>query len=222
VIPGGVENPQELKEAMARDPVVATHYRDFNLAALRIVRLESERAVYVSYRVHNDVFWTRKQLKLRAGEKLITDGTRSARTRCGNRISTLPQARTLPSEPSAQELETPQSPELYSALNPEPPSLNKVLPFETELSPAPAAPAFVSPGGIGSVPVGGLVFPPIPGHSLFPPPCIPTKDHPCPPPPCVLTKKHPCGPPSPVPEPETWLLFVPGLAYLFYRWKYSH
>lgn len=227
VIPGGIESPKELKEAMASDPVVAAHFRGFNLAALRVVRLQSERLVYVSYRLHDDVFWTRKQLRLLAGEKLITDGTYSARTRCGNRTSIVPQAKTLPSEPSVQELETPQSPELYSALSPALPStLNKVVPLETDPPSAPSASEFAGPGGVaGGVPVGGLLYPPLlpggaagvpiggvvsptllPGSSHFPSPCDPTKDQTCPIPPAI-------------PEPGTWLLVAPGLAYLFYRWR---
>jgi hypothetical protein len=240
VIPGGIESPQELKEAMARDPVVAAHYRDFDLSALRIVRLKSERTVYVSYRLHNDIFWTGTQLKLAAGERLITDGNNSARTRCGNRISEIPQVKVLPSGPSALTLETPQSPEAYSPLN-------RVLPFEAEIPNSPVSPlappgVLASSGGVGGGPIGGRMFPPLPGGSLFPPPCIPSfvpaarlqssnsggqsqRDR-CGPPPCVPKKGHPCapvvtpfGPPPPVPEPGTWLLLSPGLTYLFYRWK---
>lgn len=222
VIPGGVESPEELKQAMARDPVVAAHFREFNLAAVRIVRLESSRFAYVSYRLHNDVFWTRKQLKLAAGEKVITDGTHSARARCGNRISALPHVETLPSEPSIQELETPQALELYSVQN-------QVLAFEAELPPSSEVPLFAAPlvtaGGARRLPVSDSLFPIVPGAALFPPPCVPsrarggTERNPCGPAPCVPTRNHPCHHPSPVPEPATWLLLAPGLVYGLYRWR---
>ena len=74
---------------MARDPVVAAHYVGFDLAKARFFRVQQARAVYVSYRRGDDVFWTSKKLCLAVGETLITDGHHISRTRCGNEISDL-------------------------------------------------------------------------------------------------------------------------------------
>jgi len=48
VIPGGVRNSVELRKAVARDEVVARHYSEFDLRAVRVARLEEARAVFVS------------------------------------------------------------------------------------------------------------------------------------------------------------------------------
>src|SRR5271156_3230934 len=51
VIPGGVRNSAELRNAVAHDEVVAEHYSDFDLREVRVARLAEARAVFVSYRV---------------------------------------------------------------------------------------------------------------------------------------------------------------------------
>jgi hypothetical protein len=71
------------------------------------MELKSVKLAFVSYRIGNEVFWTRKKLRLAKGEKLITDGVNFARTRCGNRISETPHPETSPAEPSSEELDTP-------------------------------------------------------------------------------------------------------------------
>lgn len=236
VVPGGVKSPEELREAVARDPVVASHYRNFDLRKAHVVRLHSARAVYVSYRLHNDIFWTSKRLRLPAGEKLITDGVHFARTRCGNRISTLPREKVSPLQPPLPTLETPAPSTInYGGVLPSgsvptswsaPPSLS-IPPVETEQPVPPLAPPAVS-----GTPFGGLI---IPTGGLLIPACVqpsntrkrgsaPSNDSPCAPvPPCPPSKtppgsRTPCNPPvSATPEPGTLLLFLTGAAYLAYR-----
>ena len=58
---------------------------------LRSVRLTLARTVYLSYRIGNHIYWTRRRITLHKGEKLITDGTITARTRCANRVEETPQ-----------------------------------------------------------------------------------------------------------------------------------
>jgi hypothetical protein len=87
VVPGGVHSVEEAREAVAGDPVVARHYRDVMIDALRVEPVRSPRAVYVSYRRGNDVYWTKKKLVLHAGETLLSDGVSQVRARCGNRVS---------------------------------------------------------------------------------------------------------------------------------------
>ena len=111
VIPGGALNRTELARAIDRDPVVARHYSGFGTGDARIVRAQDEKLVHVSYRVDNKVFWSAKRVRLARGETLITDGHNLARTRCGNRISVLPQEPTSPEEPPVEALESPPVPE---------------------------------------------------------------------------------------------------------------
>ncbi len=107
VIPGGVRSVQELKLAILADRSIASHYSDFDFSKSQIIRLEAEKTAYVAYRVNNEIFWTKKKLKLRSGEELITDGVHYARLRCGNRISEDPHGETSPKEPPPDLLDTP-------------------------------------------------------------------------------------------------------------------
>lgn len=107
VVPGGVQSGQELRLAAQRDRAVARHFAAFNFERAQLTQLKGPRFVYLSYRRGDRIFWTRKQIALRKGEKLITDGKIAARTRCANQISLLPHAETSMEEPSAQELEDP-------------------------------------------------------------------------------------------------------------------
>jgi uncharacterized membrane protein YgcG len=106
VVPGGVESVTELQKAIATDPVVADHYKGFDLSKARVERLATPRVAHVSYRVGDRVYWTRKPLVLPAGERVITDGTRVARTRCANQVANLPGV-TSPAEPAPAILDTP-------------------------------------------------------------------------------------------------------------------
>jgi hypothetical protein len=106
VVPGGVDSVDALRKAIAADPVVAAHYKSFDLSKARVERLETPRVAHVSYRIGGNVYWTRKPLVLPAGERVITDGTHIARTRCANQVDDLPGA-TSPAEPKASVLDTP-------------------------------------------------------------------------------------------------------------------
>ncbi|MGA8232104.1 MAG: hypothetical protein WB795_11550, partial [Candidatus Acidiferrales bacterium] len=50
VIPGGVQSTMELTSAVMHDPVVAGHYSDFDIARAKLVRLDHDEVVHVSYR----------------------------------------------------------------------------------------------------------------------------------------------------------------------------
>jgi hypothetical protein len=107
VIRGGVANPDELKRVMEYDPVVSRHFEGFDYQRAHLVRLSEKQAMYVSYRIGDRVYWTRKKVTLPLGETLITDGTIVARTRCGNRVAAVPLDAGSPLEPSSDELEWP-------------------------------------------------------------------------------------------------------------------
>lgn len=110
VIPGGAADVAELNSAIAHDPLVAIHYAVFDLAKTHVVRLDRDRAVYVSYRLGDRVYWTRKKLMLFKGETVLTDGEHQARTRCGNRLSETPEVPTSSRSPSVPRWRHPHPP----------------------------------------------------------------------------------------------------------------
>src|SRR5690349_14294654 len=61
VIPGGAYTVQELGNARLRDRVVASHYAGFDLDHSKVVRLKEAKLAYVSYRLGNQLFWTKRQ-----------------------------------------------------------------------------------------------------------------------------------------------------------------
>src|SRR6202030_19026 len=154
VIAGGAQSPQELREAVATDPVVAQHYADFDITNARLVTLDAPKLAYVSYRIGNKVFWTKNKLALRKGEAMLSDGTNMARTRCGNRISVLPVRPNAPAEPTSSDLDGPEFPAMASS-----PYLAAYSAPAPALFPAPVQ----SPGGPGAAFVPVAPFFPLPG-----------------------------------------------------------
>ncbi len=110
VVDGGVHSVQELRSAIGRDPVVAKHYSSFKLDRARVIEAEADRHFHVSYRIGDEIFWTKKRLKVARGERLITDGTNFTRTRCANVLSEAPKGKTSPDEPTPEVLDTPAFP----------------------------------------------------------------------------------------------------------------
>lgn len=157
IIPGGAESMQELRQAVTMDPVVARHYSDFDLARIRRITLSVPQSMYVSYRIGNDVFWTKHKLTLPKGETMLTDGHVMARTRCGNRVSAIPSKPNSLVEPTAEELNAPifappvSTPYLaaYSAPLPAFPSASTIQPVESSIPP--------------SIPTASVSFFPLPG-----------------------------------------------------------
>lgn len=207
VIPGGIQSPEDLRQVSEHDRVVANHYEGFDFENAKIVELQEPRLVYLSYRIGDKVFWTAKKVALRKGEKVITDGKMTARTRCANRVSESAQKGVSPEEPPASQFEEPMLPGGGTATQmpfPENPQSLISQPFG---SPAPAPPGVPFGPGLG----GG--FPPI-----YPPPpplnsCTPTKTKPC----------KPAPPPPPtVPEPATMLLVASGLAGIYVRRQFRN
>ncbi len=175
VIPGGVGNSDELKRAMEYDPVVSRHFRGFDYRRAHLVKVSAEQAMYVSYRIGNKVYWTRRKVSLHPGETLITDGTIAARTRCGNRVAAVPLDTGSPLEPSPDELEWPILPRDPV---PTPPALATLNPSPEKLPPAvtPAAkhkgwwflpPIYIPPGSSGGGGGGPLAVTPEPGSILL-------------------------------------------------------
>lgn len=105
VVPGGVYTLDELRAVMARDPIVAAHYRGVDVKAMRVVSLTAGRSAYVSYRRGDQTYWTRNRVWLKAGETVLTDGTTTIRARCGNCVSDVKQSRVAAVEPTHDELD---------------------------------------------------------------------------------------------------------------------
>jgi hypothetical protein len=192
VIPGGARSAQQLENALTHDPVAAAHYAGFDVARTRVIRLDRSEAVYVSYRIGNQIYWTSKRLYVPAGETLLSDGEHEARTRCGNRLSRTPQLPVSPKGPSSAVLNGPATPIAPAATE---------LPLESDLVRPAELPAI-----IGGSPVEGLPFippfVPIGGASGAPPEYA---NYPPPPAP---------GQPVPSPEPSSFLLLSAGLLSL--------
>jgi hypothetical protein len=191
IIPGGAESPQELRQAVTRDAVVARHYSDFDLARVRRITLSAPRSMYVSYRIGSDVFWTKHKLTLPKGETMLTDGRVMARTRCGNRVSAIPIKPIALVEPTAEELDA-------SMFGPSV-SIPYLAAYSTPL------PAF--PSGSDIQPAGSSIPPFVPTAivSFFPLPGGGGSSGTTPSP--IVTSPDPVG----VPEPGTAGLVLVGL-----------
>ena len=107
VIASGVYSADELATAIREDAVVASHYSTVNPSLVRTTVTPAARMAYVSYRIGNRVFWTRKPVRIPAGETLLTDGETEIRARCGNAVSDLARRPVSDVEPIAAELDEP-------------------------------------------------------------------------------------------------------------------
>ena len=183
VVPGGVYSPDEAIIAAETDPVVAAHYRDIDVRALRPARVTTARAAYVSYRVGDRIAWTKRPVQLAAGESILTDGAHEVRDRCGNRISSTPMTPTLDEEPAPLALDTVEP----AAIRPAPSAHVPVVPDQLSDPAIPLAEeifrgALDVPGGDDSFPgtegsgrapvVGPLLTlggAPMPGHGMATP-----------------------------------------------------
>ena len=105
VIPGGVYTPAELRNALARDAVAASHYPSLKPEAVRAAVVTQDRFAYVSYRKDDQIYWTRNKVRLSAGETILTDGANEIRARCGNCISDTAMLPVADVEPDAAELD---------------------------------------------------------------------------------------------------------------------
>ena len=212
VVPGGVRDARELKWATEHDPVVAEHYAGFDYGRAHVVKVVLAREVYVSYRIGGKLYWMRHPIRLKKGETLLTDGSMTARTRCGNRVEEKPQQATSNFEPPAAKFDEPILPATGTS---------------TASLPAPLQAALLNrPADFGPL----RFYDPIEGGNWVPiaPPPLPLQSV------CgVVTKTkgqggsttgaittkgngkktlNPCEIGGEVPEPSTWLLMISGLA----------
>lgn len=151
VIPGGVQSSEELVNDLVNDPVVAGHYADFEVTKARVMRLDRDEMMYVSYRIGERVFWTNKQLRIPKGETVITDGRNTARTRCGNRLSAYKMQPTSPLQPRFEAFDAAVPADIVG-----PQSDWSALPLAGLAAPWSPSPAEVTPPGAAE---GGAIPP---------------------------------------------------------------
>ncbi len=198
IIPGGVQSIDELRGAISRDPVVSAQYAAFRMEYARILRLDRELKMHVSYRRGDKVYWTEREIKLAKGEIIITDGSETALARCGNLVAQTVETPVSPNEPTESELNTP-IPIPYGPVEFESDNRFPGIQFVSDPYVPPAVTGFHPGGGpapaafVPSGPPGPI---PYPGGST--------------PPPVVKT-----------PEPDTAILLLAGLLALWFVRKRS-
>lgn len=187
VVPGGIQSLEELKQVMEHDPVISRQFQGFDFERAHAVQVSERHAVYVSYRIGQKVYWTRRKIWLQRGETLITDGKIVARARCGNRVAKVPLDAGSPLEPSEEDLDQP-----YSM---DPAAVNAASP-PSDLPPAP-------PGEVATTSTGRKwwLLP------LFAAPLAAV--------PATSGSSH--QPLAVAPEPATMLLLSSGLAGVYWR-----
>ena len=220
VVPGGVQDPTELQRVSTQDRVVSSHFAGFDYRRAQVIQLPHPKEVYLSYRVRDRVFWTSKKVRLRAGEKLITDGKITARTRCANQVSETKQAMVSPQEPPAEKFVHPIGEDELAMLH-FPSTFDSALLGRPQMpDPGPVSPPSSLFPLVGGWVPGGIAPPPIPLGACE------TADHeklekvadneknekPCPP-------SVPGPPPATVPEPGTILMVSSGLAGVYLRYR---
>jgi hypothetical protein len=215
VIPGGVRDADDLQRAVHHDRLVWQHYANFQFQHARLVRATEAREVYLSYRLRNHIYWTRKRMRLHPGELLLTDGKITARTRCGNQVSETPKADVSEEEPAEDVFDRPVAhsypvPALPMRSSLTPPSLPGVDPL------APRGPQLFG---------GGFIFPYVPFGVPLTSVCeTPAQE--------AAEGSHGisdneadekrCRPkhkPPAVPEPSTILLLASGLGLIYWRYR---
>jgi len=199
VVPGGVKNLDDLRNAAAHDFVVKSHYANFDYGHAQLVRVREPREVYLSYRIRNTVFWTRRKARLHVGELLLTDGKITARAHCGNQISDTAKPEVSNEEPAEDVLDGPVLTAMESPYLPIRPGLSPSdLPFGQPTPPLVFGGGFIFP----TAPYGAPIASKCPAGEVL------TDGH------CHVKHQSPI-----VPEPSTMLLTVSGLALIAWRFR---
>lgn len=179
VVPGGIHDAGDAGDAVAGDAVVAAHYKDVKVDALRLETVDKPRAVHVSYRIGDKVYWTKRKVVLKPGELLLSDGKQQIRTRCGNCVSDVVVGPVSDQEPPPEVFDTPvptsgvettgglaplQAYQLMTGLGGLPPALDSsgFSPGAVVAGGLPGIGGGVPVGWFGGVPAGGG-GPPQPG-----------------------------------------------------------
>jgi hypothetical protein len=165
----------------------------------RVVSLRSDVEAYVSYRIGDEIFWTRKPITLHKNENVIKDASIEVRMRCGNRVSATPQLPISLREPAPEALERVQVPEDLDAL---------AAPMDSNLNVRLLPNVVPVDHSFGTTKSGAFVAPTVQGMwwGLSSPPIVLFESRPL---------SYPPAPPrSPIltPEPSTRLLLLLALS----------
>ncbi|MFN9896868.1 MAG: hypothetical protein ACK58M_27020, partial [Acidobacteriota bacterium] len=227
VVSGGLASQTDMKAAVQQDAVIRSHYADLRPANFQPHVLTEDRQGYVSYRIRDRVYWSRRLMTIKKGETVLTDGKAMLRGRCGNRISSVPMEPTAPPalEPPEDLLDIAQDSRRLNWIPPVPtpspvPTELLLPPVESPIAsllpptrpeppgffPPPAGP--FSPGGFwstGNPPTTGPTTPETPTPPVTPPtvpPLVPPGVAPPPPglPPETIAPVPP-GPFTPLAPP---------------------
>jgi hypothetical protein len=191
LIPGGAKNMFELDLQVQLDPVLQKFYKNFDFSKQRQFTIDKDMDIYMSFRVGNDIRWTKKKVHVKAGESAVTDGEYTILLRCGNMIAWTPQTPATPLPPEI--LETPVAPPLETTIVP----IGSETIFTPEVVP-PIGPVYTPQTYLPQSPYIG---PPIYGVSIYGAPIVPPV---------------PVGP-SPTPEPSTFVLIAIGFGILLIK-----
>ena len=196
VISGGVRKSSELKSALAHDRFASVHYADFDVANAYMVHVKAPRSVHVSYRIGDEIYWTKKKVQLSSGETLLTDGKSFVRARCGNRLADTAQPKVSEKEPPPEDLDTVIAPPrgALDGAGKTPNAVGRLMP-----------PFNGFPDGTQNVSV-----PTEPPTSVVLPPPLPT----VPTPPIIVVPVEPEVPPTDIPEPASLALAMLALISL--------
>jgi len=145
----------------AHDPVVKAIMRDS--ISIVLASCAWPLSVRLTFRIAigNRVYWTKRRVKLKKGETVITDGKMTARTRCANRVEDVPQKAISAEEPAAAKFDEPGPPAGTAVAGPPPP-------FESALMNRPGVPSLGPSGPVSTFePIGNGPWTPIaPPHFL--------------------------------------------------------
>jgi hypothetical protein len=153
IVPGGAYSRSEVADAIQKDSVVAAHYEEIDVEKLHARRIDVPKAVYVSYRIGETVYWTKNRVTLAAGETVLTDGDNEIRARCGNLLSDVAQEPVAAEDPLAALDVADPAPDTDAS------SIAGARGPEGRLSHAPFPPGVLGPVSVGGVSGAGAAPP---------------------------------------------------------------
>jgi hypothetical protein len=95
-----IHSIDDFRKTVSSDPVLKTHFADFNWDNAQMGKLEKSIRAYVDYRKNDTIFRKKTPIVLPAGDEYITDGNVTVRTNCCNSYYTTPMNE-LDAEPAA-------------------------------------------------------------------------------------------------------------------------